>query len=394
MLNRLEAVKMVKENILPFWQGMADTENGGFFGEADFFGKIIKNADKGCILNSRILWTFSVAYDLLEDDIYKTYALRAYEYLSKVFLDNEYGGLYWLVDYKGQPLQTRKQFYNIAFGIYALSEYYLAVGDQASLDLAMVLFDFIEKYGLDPESGGYIEARVRNWKDIDDYRLSGKDLNCPKSMNTNLHVLEAYTVLLHAGKTSSVKNALESLLRITLEKIVNHNHNFELFFDMNWKPLSKDISYGHDIEGSWLLYEAALAVGNENLISQVRKAALDIAEVTYKSAIDNVNGGLFSGCDEKRNVIPRKEWWPQAEAVIGFYNAYQLSGLKKYYDAADNIWNYIKNNFTDNTFGEWHNELSMENVPDTKMPKAGFWKCPYHNARCCFEMMRRLDSGI
>jgi mannobiose 2-epimerase len=162
---------------------------------------------------------------------------------------------------------------------------------------------------------------------------------------------------------------------------------------MEWKSLSKDISYGHDIEGSWLMYEAALSVGNENLVSQVKKTALDIAEVTYNTAIDNKNGGLLSGCDEKRNVFPHKEWWSQAEAVIGFYNAYQLSGDKKYFDAADNIWSYIKNHFTDNTNGEWHNELSMDNVPDTKMPKAGFWKCPYHNARCCFEIMRRLDSN-
>jgi mannobiose 2-epimerase len=394
MLNSLEAEKMVKENILPFWQNMIDKEHGGFYGEADFYGKINKSADKGGILNSRILWTFSAAYRLFKNKIYKDCAAHAKEFLSASFLDKEHGGLYWLVDHKDGSANTRKQFYNIAFGIYALSEYYLATEDKSAIELALSLFDVTEKYGLDPASGGYIEARIRNWQGIDDYRLSGKDLNSPKSMNTNLHVLEAYTTLTLASVDVRVKNALEALLRLTLEKIVNYNHNFELFFDMEWRPLSKDISYGHDIEGSWLLYEAALAIGNESFISQVKKTTLDIAEVTYNTAIDNKNGGLFSGCDEKNNISPHKEWWPQAEAVVGFYNAYQLSGDKKYFDAADNIWDYVKNHFTDKTRGEWHNELSMDNVPDIKMPKAGFWKCPYHNARCCFEIMRRtLDSG-
>jgi mannobiose 2-epimerase len=393
MLNRQEAEKMVKENILTFWRNMADNGNGGFYGEADFYGKIDKSADKGGILNSRILWTFSAAYRLFNDNVYKECASHAKEFLSDAFLDKEYGGLYWLVDYKGGSANTRKQFYNIAFGIYALSEYYLATKDKTALELALSLFDVTEKYGLDPASGGYIEARIRNWQGIDDYRLSGKDLNSPKSMNTNLHVLEAYTTLALASADARVKNALEALVRLTLEKIVNHNHSFELFFDMEWNSLSKEVSWGHDIEGSWLMYEAALAVGSENLVSQVKKTALDIAEVIFNAAIDNKNGGLFSGCDEKRNIIPRKEWWPQAEAVVGFYNAYQLSGDKKYLDTADNIWEFIKNHFTDNTHGEWHNELSMDNEPDNKMPKAGFWKCPYHNARCCFEIIRRLDSA-
>jgi len=303
---RQEAERMVRENILPFWQNMADNENGGFYGEADFFGKINKNADKGCILNSRILWTFSAAYRLFKDNVYKEYAAHAKDFLCSAFLDKEYGGLYWLVDHKGGRANTRKQFYNIAFGIYALSEHYLAAGDQSSLDLALSLFDVTEKYAFDPVCGGYIEARIRNWQNIDDYRLSGKDLNSPKSMNTNLHVLEAYTTLSAAVNVAGVRNALEKLVRLTLEKIVNRNYNFELFFDMEWNSLSKEISYGHDIEGSWLLYEAALAAGGENLISCVKKAALNIAEAAFNTAIDSKNGGLFGGCDEKRNIFPKE----------------------------------------------------------------------------------------
>jgi mannobiose 2-epimerase len=390
MLNKQNAVQEVKKNILPFWKNIADVENGGFFGETDFYGNIYKNADKGCILNSRILWTFSAAYRMFGDPDYKTCAQRARDFLSSAFFDITYGGLHWLVDHTGKALNTRKQFYNIAFGIYALSEHYRATEDISSLKLAMELFDVLERYGLAASTGGYIEACTREWRNIDDFRLSEKDLNCPKSMNTNLHVLEAYTNLVRVNGNERVRKALEALLHIMLEKIVNNDWHFNLFFDMNWNSLTKDISYGHDIEGSWLLYEAALAIGDENLISKVKQIALSIADVTYNTAIDRITSGLFSGCNEVGHKHPKKEWWPQAEAVVGFYNAYELSGDPKYFSAAEGIWSYIQNHFVDHTNGEWHNELFIDNSPDTKMPKSGFWKCPYHNARACLEIVRRM----
>ena len=392
MINKQAAASEVRNNILPFWQGMIDKENGGFYGETDFYGNPNKTADKGCILNSRILWTFSAAYRIFGDPVYKTYAQHARDFLSSAFLDTKHGGLYWIASHTGKVLNTRKQFYNIAFGIYALSEHYLATGDHSSLELAMSLFNATEQYGHDSFTGGYIEARNCEWRNINDYRLSEKDLNCPKSMNTNLHVLEAYTNLIRACEDERAHNALKSLLRITLDKIINSDFHFELFFDMNWKSLTKDISYGHDIEGSWLLYEAALAVGDKNLISKTKQTALAIAEVTYNAAIDRKNGGLISGCNEAGHKYAKKEWWPQAEAVVGFYNAYELSGEQKYLDAADDIWTYIHKYFADHVHGEWHNELTFDNTPDTGMPKAGFWKCPYHNARACFEIVQRMTE--
>jgi mannobiose 2-epimerase len=389
MLSKQDAIREVKENILPFWQGMIDEENGGYYGEADFYGKVDKSAAKGCILNSRILWTFSAAYRILGDEAYMACARHARNYLETAFADKEYGGLYWLVNHAGKAQDTRKQFYNIAFGIYALSEYYQAAGDHSSLELAMALFDAMERYGFDPAAGGYIEARNREWGDICDFRLSDKDLNCPKSMNTNLHVLEAYTNLVRASADERARNALEKLLHTTLEKIVSRNWHFELFFDTDWHSLCGDVSYGHDIEGSWLLYEAALAAGGESLVFAVKQTALAIAEASYAAAIDRDNGGLFSGCNSAGSVHVKKEWWPQAEAVAGYYNAFELSGDQKYLDAANGIWSYIQSNFVDHAHGEWHNELNMDNTPDTNMPKAGFWKCPYHNARACFEIIKR-----
>jgi len=390
MLNKQAAIHEVRNNILPFWQNLVDEQNGGFHGATDFYGNIYRNADKGCILNSRILWTFSAAHRMFGDAAYKDCARRAHDFLTANFLDKTRGGLYWLTDHTGRALDTRKHFYNIAFGIYALSEHYAAVKDQNSLDLAMALFETTEKYGLDPSAGGYIEARDCDWNTVDDFRLSDKDLNCPKSMNTNLHVLEAYTNLSRASEDKHVQEALEKLLRVMLDKIVNPDWHFNLFFDMGWNSLVKEISYGHDIEGSWLLYEAALAVGNEELISKAKQTALAIAEFIFNAAIDRKNGGLISGCNAEGRNHTKKEWWPQAEAVVGFHNAFELSGDKKYFDAAEFIWTYIQKYFSDQTHGEWHNELHPDNTPDKKLSKSGFWKCPYHNARACLEIARRM----
>jgi mannobiose 2-epimerase len=404
MLNKQEALKEVKEHILPFWQNMADLENGGFYGEADFYGQANKTAAKGGILHARLLWTFSTAYRTFGETIYKEYAARARDFLLQAFMDGTYGGLYWLTDADGKVLDTRKQFYAIAFGIYAFAEHYRAAGEGASLDTALALFDATERHGRDMAAGGYVEARSREWGEVEDNRLSGKDINTPKSMNTNLHVLEAYTNLLMACKaanapqTGRVREALAALLAVTLEKIIDRDH-FELFFYNDWQsltsmePQKQFISYGHDIEGSWLLYEAALALGDESIVKEVKNTAQAIANAVFVSAIDHEHGGLYSGRDGAGQVYPKKEWWPQAEAAVGFINAWELSGERRYFDAAVSIWEYIQTRFADHEHGDWHNELSLDNVPDAKMPKAGFWKCPYHNARACFELARRLERS-
>lgn len=396
MFNRLALEQDVRRNTLPFWQGLADMENGGFYGEADFYGVPVRDANKGCIMHSRILWTFSAAYRLFKEEAYRVCADRARAFLIDAFWDGEYGGLYWMVDASGKPLETKKQFYNIAFGIYALSEHYRATGDGDSLKRALALFDVTEAHGRDPVSGGYVEGRDREWKNLDYYHLGPKDLDTPKSMNTNLHVMEAYTNLLRACESAShentlcVRKALEALTVLTIEKIINPSHHFELYFDMDWNTLTKEISYGHDIEGSWLLYDAGLALGGA-WAGTVKKTAVDIAEVIYATAIDKDSGGLISGINTNGVVLVKKEWWPQAEAVVGFYNAWELSGELKYRDAAEQIADFAAQYFIDREHGDWHNELKPGNIPDPAMPKAGFWKCPYHNSRMYFQLCERLD---
>jgi homoserine O-succinyltransferase len=390
MLNKQEAGTILTENILPFWQKLEDKRHGGFYGETDFYGKPDINAHKGGIMNSRILWTFSAAYRAVKDESYKKTAEAAYHFMQKHLTDNEYGGLYWLTHADGKPLEKKKHFYNIAFGIYALSEYYMATKDDSAMRSAISLFDKMEEHGRDGNAGGYMEACGPKWEPIEDFRLSDKDINGPKSMNTNLHVMEAYTNLLRASGNGRVRDALYDLVRVTLAQIIADKKTFLLFFEMDWKPLDAGISYGHDIEGSWLLYDAALALGDGALIKESKEVALTIAEAVYGAAVDHANGGLLSGLNAAGALLAKKEWWPQAEAVVGFYNAYKLSGEEKYKKVADDIWQYIINHFIDNENGDWHNELFPNNRPDAAMPKSGFWKCPYHNGRMCLEIMKRL----
>jgi mannobiose 2-epimerase len=370
-----------------------DINNGGFYGESDFYGKPNKEADKGGIMNSRILWTFSAAYRLHKDGTHRETADKAFDFMKKAYIDNEYGGLYWLVSADAKPVERKKHFYNIAFGIYALSEYYRATGNENALEIAYDLFDKMELYGRDKKTGGYIEACGEKWEPIEDFRLSDKDMNGPKSMNTNLHVMEAYANLLRAAENERVREALASLVRVTLDRIITERRTFLLFFEMDWTPLKAGISYGHDIEGSWLLYDAAVTLNDAALVRESKEVALSIAEATYNIAIDHENGGLLSGRSAADELLTKKEWWPQGEAVVGFYNAYQLSGDEKYKKVAIDIWEYILGNFIDNENGDWHNELFPGNKPDVNMPKTGFWKCPYHNGRMCLEMAERLAAA-
>ncbi|MCL1845520.1 MAG: AGE family epimerase/isomerase [Defluviitaleaceae bacterium] len=397
-------------DILDYWQGLKDEENGGFWGESDFYGIPKKLADKGCIANSRILWTFSAAYRAVRNESYKKHAEIAYDFMQKAFIDEENGGLFWLARADGTPLETKKHFYNIAFGVYALSEFYLATEDEKSLNLAIQLFEKMEQHGRDKIAGGYIEAAGQKWQAIDDFRLSDKDMNGPKSMNTNLHVMEAYTNLLRAVRQAhnkhrgrmldapdtsdtlkavriSVSEALSSLMHVIMDKIIDKT-TFRLFFEMDWTPLKAGISYGHDIEGSWLLHDSALALGGEELLYEAIDVATEIAEATYNIAIDHENGGLKSGISVTGKPFENKEWWPQAEAVPGFYNAFKMTDDKKFKDAAESIWEYISRHFIDTRNGEWHNELFYNNWPDVSMPKTGFWKCPYHNGRMCLQIMK------
>jgi cellobiose epimerase len=383
----------LKSDILPFWlKHTIDDEYGGFRGQIANDLTIDPHAAKGLILNARILWTFSKAFATYRDPVYLATAQRAYEYLIHYFWDSEFGGLYWMVDYQGRPIDTKKRIYGQAFSIYALAEYYHALGDAEILARAMRIVEQIESVGHDPEHGGYFETYERDWTVAGDQRLSEVDLDEKKSMNTHLHLLEAYSTLLRVHEDSTVRLRLRELIDIFLDRILNPaTQHFILFFDEQWRPRSGKISFGHDIEGSWLLCEAAETLGDPNLVQHVREVAVKMVQALYEQGLDT-DGGLLYEADSTGIIDTDKHWWPQAEAVVGFLNAYEISGQQHFMDTANRSWAFIEKYIVDHKHGEWFWLVSKSGDPGANHFKVDPWKCPYHNSRTCFEVMERLDA--
>lgn len=378
-------------DLLDFWsRDCLDEEHGGFVGRMDHFGKIDPKASKSCVLNTRILWTFSAAYRTLKKDIYKQMAERAYQYLIKHFWDAKNGGLYWELDHTGKPLNTKKQAYVQGFGIYAFSEYYRAVGEEESLGYAKQLFYLLETHFWDPKFSGYLEALTSDWQPLSDMRLSNQDLNAPKSMNTHLHIIEPYTNLFRVWPAPDLKLAIASLLQLFERKIFNQQtKHLDLFFNKDWTPQFQHISYGHDIEAVWLLNEASMEINKGKLDQNVQQFTQTILKATRQEGLDT-DGALFYA---RHGAILDKDkhWWPQAEAMVGFMDAYQQEGDQAYLENIEQLWRFIKAYLKDTTHGEWYWRVDDKNLPVTEEDKAGFWKCPYHNTRALMELIARID---
>jgi mannobiose 2-epimerase len=388
---RLQVEEELKENILEFWINHSrDYDNGGFYG---YISKDLKPGyvhDRSSVLNARILWAFSCAYRFYREGKYLEIASLAYEYIKNHFIDKEYSGVYWQLDYKGRPTDTKKKVYAIAFAIYGLSEYYRATSDSEALAYAVDLYRCLERFAHDPEHGGYIDALARDWSRLSDMSLSPRDMNVPKTMNTNLHVLEAYANLLKAWDSDLLRNSLGKLLATTLDRIIDHETwSLKLFFGMDWNHCSNITSYGHNIEGSWLIYEAAGILGNAELLKRTETCCVKMAERVLKDGMDTEYGGIYN--DMRGSVLDdNKEWWPQAEAVVGFYNIYQVTGDTAFLDASLKVWEFIRNHIVDRVHGEWFSGVTRDGSGVIGDEKAGFWKCPYHNSRMCFEIIRRI----
>jgi mannobiose 2-epimerase len=380
-------------SLLPFWiERTQDGAHGGFIGRMSNDLVVEDRAPKGLVLNARILWTFSAAHRFQPKDVYLAMARRAYEYLQEHFWDPENGGAYWMVDYAGDRLDDKKKTYGQAFLLYALAEFCGATGDLGALDRTKTLFEWIEAAAWDPVHQGYLETFERDWSPASDLRLSDRDMNEAKSMNTHLHVLEAYTNLYRIWPETLVRQRLEALIGLFTGRIIDPDTlHFRLFFDETWKSKSSTASYGHDIEGSWLLCEAAEVLGERRRIAAVRRQALEMAGAVYRDGLDGNGGLLYEGGPE--GVVDHdRHWWPQAEAVVGFLNAYSISKEKRYWDAALGMWDYIRKTMVDGKRGEWFWRVSAEGVPYETEFKVSEWKCPYHNSRMCLEGIRRIDS--
>lgn len=417
---KMEMQDVLENNILRFWlDKMQDDENGGFYGQMTGRGQLIKEADKGAILNARILWSFSAAYRVLGKKEYLEAATRAKEYFISHFIDHEYGGVFWSLDYKGQPKDTKKQFYAIGFAIYGLSEYARATGDHEALDYAIQLYENIEEHALDHVYNGYIEACTREWGMMEDMRLSDLDANYPKSQNTHLHIIEPYTNLyrcmreFQAAQSCNyvpaigavlpvaitvpqeafvrVEASLRNLIHIFTDHILNPaTHHLDLFFEMDWTRGAGHLeSYGHDIECSWLMHEAALVLGDKDILNKVEPIVREVAKASEKGL--NPDGSMIHEANlDAGTVDDDLHWWVQAENVVGWMNIYQYFGDEDALQKALRCWEYIKQSLIDKENGEWYWSRHKDGSLNLDDDHAGFWKCPYHNSRMCMEILERF----
>lgn len=397
MISKSEARVLLETNILSFWQEqMVDYRQGGFYGRIDGYNVLHPDAEKGAVLNARILWTFAAAARVLNNTPYRILAARAYDYLMQRFIDREQGGVYWSLNADGTPLDTKKQTYAIAFAIYGLAEYVRLTNNQEALNAAIRLFEDLEAhaYKWDNEKmskckNGYVEALTRDWQPIADMRLSEKDENGVFTMNTHLHVLEAYTNLYRVlknvqrddvqGTKERITKQLRTLIDIFANRIFDPaTGHLMLFFDEKWQPSNTHTSPGHDIEAAWLLHEALEVLGDEELLNQTLPVIHSLAQAA------------------EDDIMDEKEWWCYAEAVVGYIDQWKLYQDEKPIESninlelAETAFHYIQTHLMDSENGEWFWAILPDGTPDRTHDKAGFWKCPYHNSRMCIEIIERL----
>jgi mannobiose 2-epimerase len=398
------AEQELRGNILPWWlKNARDRGHGGFHA---FIGEDMSVRDdlpRGALLTSRILWTFSAAYRHYQDPAYLEMARWAYRDLLDHFVDRQSGGIFWSVSADGKPVDAHKQIYGQVFGLYALAEYYRATGEKPALDKAIAIYRLIEQHAYDPKDRGYFDALNREWQP--DPGPKGNLLGAaPKSQNSHIHILEGFTSLLRVWPDPGLRERQRELIELTLAHIIDpRTHHLVLFMQNDWTPIGDEISYGHDIELSWLLVEAAEVLGDPALLARTKTEALAIAQATNAEGIDT-DGGVYIEGNPAGPTNMNKEWWEQAEATVGFLNAYQLSGDPRYFAYSQRSWDFIQARFVDREHGDWHNTLQRDGTPilaittrnGRTLPSAkqSIWKCPYHNSRACMEVIERVNELV
>lgn len=385
-----EMKQCLEDNILRYWiDKVTDNEHGGYYGRVDGHDQVHPEAEKGAILNGRILWAFSAAYRVLKKQEYLDAATRAKDYILDHFVDKEYGGVYWSLDCEGKPLDTKKQTYAIGFVIYGLSEYARATGDKQALDAAIKLYHDIEAHAFDEVYGGYVEALTREWNPIADMRLSDKDENGAKTMNTHLHVIEPYTNLYRVWPSKELRESIHRLLDVFTDKLYNkETHHLDLFFDNEWHGRRNIESYGHDIEATWLLWETALVLGEDDVKTKLGPIVVDLAKAADEG-LQPDGSMIYEHWKDTGKTDRQRQWWVLCENVIGHTNLYQYFHDTSALKVAKDCWTFIDKHLVDHVNGEWHWAVDDNGKINLEDDKAGFWKCPYHNSRMCLEIIER-----
>lgn len=383
-----ETADVLEHNILGYWLTLRDPR-GGFYGEVSSSGEVQPDAPRGVILNARIIWAFSAAYQLLSKSAYQDAAVAAGEWFLAHFCDHEHGGVYWSVTADGQRLDDKKQLYAQGFAIYGLSELYKVTRYPKVRAAAAALFQVVEDRFADHEHGGYIEALARDFSPLEDMSLSAHDINADKTMNSHLHIMEAYANLYKIWPDPSLKDALIRLIDLTCSRIMGSDGHLQLYFRRDWSVLPGAVSYGHDIETSWLLLECALATRDIDVVSRVRSYAAALGHAGNEGLLPD--GSMLYEKLPDGTLDESRQWWVQAETVVGNLWLWKYHGDNAAVDLALACWAYIRERLVDRAGGDWYWAILPDGTPDLTQPKAGFWKCPYHNARMCLEILKLFN---
>ena len=382
-----EEVEIEHQNILQYWlNNTIDKKREGFYGRIDENNKVDVDAPKGAVLNARILWSFSAGYLHNPKQEYLDAAHRAFQFITKYLIDREDDGAYWSVTAEGKPHNTEKQLYGIAFILYGLSEYYRASKNEAAKHEAIVTYTTMLEHGHDKEYGGFWEGFDRQWK-------KPMEVGYRKSMNTHLHVIESFANLYLAWPDGGLKEQIRQLLIIFADKIIDNKTGHQrLFFDARWNVVPPEIeSYGHDIEAAWLLLESAMIIKDEQMIKRFKDLSMKLT-LAGRKGVDKDGGMWYELHIHDKKLNSQKHWWPQSEAMVGFFNAWQLTGDEKYLNDSINTWKFVKAHILDKKYGEWYSGVYNDRTIIPGGDKVGLWKCPYHNSRACLEIIKRIDE--
>ncbi len=393
------------ENILAYWMKYSLEKDGqGFYGAVDLNNQAVPGANKTSVLNARILWTFAAAANLYPGKGYEHLAHKAYRVLNEDFADKEQGGFYMELSADNKVSVDIKHTYAQAFVIYSLSKYYEFHPVTEVMEKVQDFFRFLDHKTKDPELPGYRESFTRDWNIYQENRMA--DNNEPKSMNTHLHILEAYAAVYKIWKDDLVKQRLTELLEIFTGQIIREDGHLGIFFTEEFAETksSKAIcSFGHEIEASWLIWEAAEILGDQSILTKTKPLVLKMAEAVWRVGVDKDGGMFLESTRFGSHVRTNKHWWLQAETLVGFMNAFQLSGDQKYWDTVKLSWDFIDKHVIDHEGGEWFTKVNRLGQPyliepeDDPSPfyrndwKIDPWKCPYHNGRAMMELSRRIS---
>jgi len=379
--------------LLNFWVNhVFDSEINEMIPGLSMDGQFQPKTHQSLVSISRCLWSFSRVYNYNSNSKCLSIAHQLYESLLEHFYDKKHGGFFWSIESNGTVHDSKKQAYGHGFVLYAFSEYYKTTKLPDVLSKAEYVYKIIIDQFYDEQNRGFWEAKNQDWSNIKDMRLSQKDENYPKSMNTHLHILEPFTNLYRVAPSGELKKQIEKLIDLFCNQIIDsETGHLRLFFSEDWIPSSKTVSFGHEIEASWLIHEAAHIVGNKELLERFRNSTLRLTYNTLRYGFDYEKGGIYNELSQN-HLDTSKDWWAQAEALVGFLDAFIIKSDEVFFDAFEQTWNNIKNDFIDHVNGEWHWRVDENNRVDTSLPKVGFWKNWYHNSRALIESIERLEQ--